>query len=503
MSRHIFSWYILVLVISLFLDPFIELDADELSFQVRVNAGSKERILTPVFIDLEIPSGFQANNAQLEYGGDLISGQVEVLSPEVIRVWWIVDGLEAHQNRVYDLSLNDEVIENYRFRWEDSSVLNVQSTDLKYDDRSVLRYMHTAFDGNDIESTKKPFHHVFDVHGETFITKGVGGRFSHHRGIFFGYQECQVGNRSFDTWHARDGEHQEHIEFKSTQQGDVFGEQTSIISWNDRQGQPFALEERQFRVFDQADNQLLIDITSVLVTTGSQVELAGDRQHAGLQFRAAQEVAENESATQFLRPAGWSHLSASQEVNNSAHKDLPWNAMQFEIGGETYTITYLSHLDNPNDAEFSERRYGRFGEYFPWSLRQDNPLTLKYRFWITTHGEVSRSEVQQKYEDYINPPEVTIVKNQFIRGDVDRNGSPGFSDAIHLLRAMFGEPLTSVPDCWDSADINDDGRVNLSDAMFSLFSIFVPKFSEIPAPYPSCGIDPTEDSLSCSHLTCS
>lgn len=53
----------------------------------------------------------------------------------------------------------------------------------------------------------------------------------------------------------------------------------------------------------------------------------------------------------------------------------------------------------------------------------------------------------------------------------------------------------SAPTCLDAADVNDDGLVDISDAVKILQYLFLGGF-EPPAPGPgSCGVDPTPDDL--------
>ena len=67
------------------------------------------------------------------------------------------------------------------------------------------------------------------------------------------------------------------------------------------------------------------------------------------------------------------------------------------------------------------------------------------------------------------------------------------TDPIQILLWLFrGGELA----CQDTADIDDDGQVNLTDAIALLNFLF--QGGPAPqAPYPETGIDPTEDELEC------
>jgi hypothetical protein len=61
------------------------------------------------------------------------------------------------------------------------------------------------------------------------------------------------------------------------------------------------------------------------------------------------------------------------------------------------------------------------------------------------------------------------------------------------------EPLCDVapePPCKQSADVDDDGTVLITDAIRLLNFLFLGG-KEPPPPHGSCGLDPTLDSLDC------
>jgi hypothetical protein len=85
-----------------------------------------------------------------------------------------------------------------------------------------------------------------------------------------------------------------------------------------------------------------------------------------------------------------------------------------------------------------------------------------------------------------NPDEGSL-EGRFVRGDTNNDGRQDLSDAVFLLRALFdgGPP----PPCDEVADINDDELWDLSDAVFMLRHLFMSEASP-PAPYPECDYDP-------------
>lgn len=90
--------------------------------------------------------------------------------------------------------------------------------------------------------------------------------------------------------------------------------------------------------------------------------------------------------------------------------------------------------------------------------------------------------------------------NAFIRGDVSGDGMVLINDGVFLLAFLFSGGQT--PGCNDAADVNDDGAIAIDDAITVLAALFLG--GPIPDPSPSCGTDPTADSLDCavSSMSC-
>ncbi|MEX2574519.1 MAG: DUF6807 family protein [Balneolaceae bacterium] len=338
--------------------------------------------------------------ACLESNGSLIPVQAEQLENGRTLLWMLAETSPVEE-RVYD-PVSEGICTGGSWRWETAGGNRMQ---LLSDGIPVIEYVYPVYNSDNVEETKKPYHHVFSPDGARHITKGVGGRYSHHRGIFFGYNRVRFNDRELDIWHAEDGERPEHASINHEWTGPVFGGQEVIILWKDRVGDPFAEEVRRLRVFRRSDSATMIDIRTVLTSLAGTVELDGDLQHAGVQFRAAQYVSDNMEQSQFLRPEGWEEYPVDEEMGDpEQYTDLPWNAFRFFVDGEPYTVGYFSHPDNPQGAEMSERLYGRFGEFVPAVIDEENPLVLRYRLYITGGHETDREEMEREYAIYRATP---------------------------------------------------------------------------------------------------
>ena len=74
------------------------------------------------------------------------------------------------------------------------------------------------------------------------------------------------------------------------------------------------------------------------------------------------------------------------------------------------------------------------------------------------------------------------------------------ADGIGILARLFlGFP---PPSCEDAADTDDNGTIELTDAV-ALFAFLFLGQSAPPEPYPACGVDPTPDALTCEASRCS
>lgn len=88
-----------------------------------------------------------------------------------------------------------------------------------------------------------------------------------------------------------------------------------------------------------------------------------------------------------------------------------------------------------------------------------------------------------------------------VRADPNDSGGSDISDAIAILGFLFLG--ASEPVCRKSADVDDDGLVNITDAIYLLDFLFLGG-PPPPAPFGSCGNDPTPDALDCpTHPPCS
>ncbi len=268
------------------------------------------------------------------------------------------------------------------------------SLDVLHDGKIIARYM----DAHDVSTserrleTYKPYLHVFDSSGGGPITKGAGGFYTHHRGIFLGWNKIGVGGKTFDRWHMAGGD-QVHEKFLKQEAGKDSATFTSLVRWQGEKPDTTILEDERTFTFlpAPAPGYALIDIDAKVKAVAGPTTLNGDPEHSGLHFRPADEV--DKSQTTYLYPV----------ENAEPHKNLdyPWFGESYTVGGKRYSVVYLNHPGNPTGGRISAYRdYGRFGAFWTAELPEGGTLEIRARF-LVCDGEMPTPEVIQKaWNDY-------------------------------------------------------------------------------------------------------
>lgn len=388
-----------------------------------VAAGDKARVNVPIRAVVLVPAGTKSgpvivtptNARKIGYQGQLADPGLLAELPNVPtgmtakEVHFILPKLEAGKEAAFEFHSpgEDSPFAKPGFAWHDTKG---ESMELRFQDRPVLRYMYKAIDESSKaarEQTYKVFHHLFDLTGTKIVTKGPGGQFTHHRGIFYGFNKVTYGEgKKCDVWHCTGDAHQSHERFVASEAGPVMGRHTVEIAWHGAGKEVFARELRELTVYNIPDpikpQAVVVEFASKLVTTGGTVKLDGDPQHAGFHFRADNEVNGRKAETYYVRPDGAGKPGETRNWPNlKTHVNLPWDCMSFMLGQQRYTVTYLDRPTNPKEARFSEREYGRFGSYFEYELTAEKPLKLQYRLWLDA-GETNPTQAAERSADFLD-----------------------------------------------------------------------------------------------------
>jgi len=269
-----------------------------------------------------------------------------------------------------------------------------QALDVVLDGKPVARYVY-QYDSDRFDETYKPFLHVLDADGKEPITKGPGGLYTHHRGIFIGWTKLTVGGKPYNLW-GMGGGVQVHRKFLDQQTGLDQTSFTAQIAWNTKSREPLLEEQRTF-VFHRrpAPTLVMVDAVSVLKAVAGDTFLDGDPEHAGVHYRPANEL--DKTKTKYLFP--------QEGSDPRKDRDLPWAAETYVLGDKTYSVQQMNHPDNPKDTVWSAYRdYGRLGAFAKKELKNGESLTLRYRFWILAGDSPSRETLQKQWEEYAKSP---------------------------------------------------------------------------------------------------
>jgi len=280
--------------------------------------------------------------------------------------------------------------------------------DVLLDGKVVGRYMyaHDTSTKERAHDTYKPYLHVFDAEGNAPITKGPGGQFTHHRGIYIGWNKMSFEGKSYDRWHMKGGDqvHQKFGEQKAAADSASF---TSHVLWQADKPDRALIEEERTMTFRKAGpGRLIIDFTSKLTAPNGEVKLDGDPEHAGIHFRPANEV--DTSAGVYTYP----------KDKADAHKDTdyPWVGQTFTLNGKKHSVVEMSHPSNPTGTRWSAyRNYGRFGAFPTATINKGESLTVKYRFVIADGELPAIGAIQKSYDEFAgattpSPVPATTVK---------------------------------------------------------------------------------------------
>lgn len=395
--------------------------AEEHTLAVQIVSGPHARVLVPLRIPVQVPAGkWLSAEVQIAGGAKL---PAQLTNPSLAardsepgegrrgEVCCVLPELAAGQELQATITLSTVARPlGPEFAWLEGGP---GVAELRFDDRPVMRAMLPTLDESTPEKraeTYKPYHHLFDPTGQLLLTKGSGGLFPHHRGLFFGFNKIRYGdNLGADTWHCNKGEFQSTEGIVMREAGPVLGGHRLNIAWHGRDGQIFADELRELWAW-RTPQGVLIEIASRLSTRVGLIELDGDPQHAGFQFRATQRVPdETKAKTRYLRPDG---LGDPGQFRNwpevKTHVNLPWHALLFFVGDQSYSACFVDHPDNPKESRFSERDYGRFGSYFESRVESEKPLFIRYRFWLQS-GAMTAAQAEALSVNFVTPPRVQLV----------------------------------------------------------------------------------------------
>lgn len=133
------------------------------------------------------------------------------------------------------------------------------------------------------------------------------------------------------------------------------------------------------------------------------------------------------------------------------------------------------------------------------------PITLDQGITYSSNGLATGAllQIAPNATAWVCNVTATAAEQDFVRGDSNGDGGVNIADAITNLVWLFPNSSSmTVIECLDAADMNDDGDVNIADSVSLLSYLFGGSGPAPPSPFPSCGNDPTTDTLDCDLGPC-
>ncbi|MFA7174511.1 MAG: DUF6807 family protein [Kiritimatiellia bacterium] len=279
--------------------------------------------------------------------------------------------------------------------------------DVLLNGKTAARYMY-AYDPSSspksLTSTNNTYLHVFDAQGKAPISNGPFGEFAHHRGIMIGWTKLTNKDKVHNFWGMYNNA-QIHSKFSVRDADTEHATFTSMVDWVTKSGDTVISEERTMTFHSAAAPvYLIIDFTSKLTACSGDVELNGDPEHGGVQFRAADGI--DRAKTVYVYPG--------ENVNPRQSLDPAWVGETFSLNGKMYSSVQMNHPSNPQGSKISAyRNYGRFG-YFPkpTTIKSGESFVLRYRFLAAEGAMPAAGTIQQVCNAFTgrsNPvPPVTV-----------------------------------------------------------------------------------------------
>jgi hypothetical protein len=399
------------------------------SLKLTVDAGGVERKNTPVVAVLsDVKDAPPTGPAMLTWDmadSASVPAQVGNHGNGQITIRWIEPGMAANEKKNYTLTSQPAAAASskmFRFAGGDGC------RDLFYGERPIMTQV-TKFDPKDHANTFKPFDHVYSFKPATqpstqpaemrgayrTITKGPGGLYTHHRGIFFGFNKTAYG----DFWHCNKGESQRHESFDTGHEwaGPLAAKMIAKTDWyTAADNQPKFRDTRDVTAWRVSDNELVLDYDITLETlTGKPEQVGGDAHHAGFHFRASNDLVDEadkrhrSGATSYLFP------DTAKLIKDDVWSGAPWVNATFNLFGRRYSITHMDGASNPDPTTYSTRPYGRFGAFFTGEVTPQKPLKVSYRLVIrditgAPTTQPAKTAVEAEYQNFVKPVSVQLAK---------------------------------------------------------------------------------------------
>jgi len=240
-------------------------------------------------------------------------------------------------------------------------------------------------------------HPLFDLDGHV-ITQDFPPDHYHHRGVFWTWPACKVGEREMDLWSIA-GAHQLFREWVTKQAGQDTAEVAVQNVWVfDDDPEPKVRESVTFVVHPADEIQRSIDFQLIFTNTGREHvhiggETTGNKGYGGFLFRP-------DAA---LKPFTFTAVEGVQE-KDVLKLDTPWADVSWKTAtdGAGAGVAVFQHPKNPGYPHpgWIMRHYGFLGASWPhldgYDLAPGASFELRYRLYVH-RGDAEAGKVAEAF----------------------------------------------------------------------------------------------------------
>ncbi len=125
---------------------------------------------------------------------------------------------------------------------------------------------------------------------------------------------------------------------------------TAEVNWELPDGKPAIIEERTITVYRQSKPELLLDFVSTLRSQVGEIQLDGDPEHAGAQFRAHPDVNKAQAETKYVFPPGGKEGMFAKAVlipMEGGHQMLGFTSGESLPGQPEMLAIFIPNAPNP------------------------------------------------------------------------------------------------------------------------------------------------------------
>lgn len=327
------------------------------------------------------------------------------------RAWFVLDRLQAEQERTYQIESGAAARSALRLYRKGKMV------DIAIGDTPVLRYWakpRPVPPGVDSIYERGGYIHPVRTPSGRVVTGDYPDDHKHHHGLWSAWTETHFRGRAPDFWNMGTGTGEVQVmALDSTWSGPVQAGLTARHRYVDRTGPApvtALYEEWTLRVYrvatgNETPDYRLFDLVVTQTTASNSPLILPEYRYGGVAVRGPDAWYGNDNA-RFLTSAGRTRVDGNRSRGR-------WNYFGGTVEGKRAGIAMLGHPANfrapqplriPPDMPYFTFAPSQLGQ---WCIAPGQPHEARYRF-VTFDGPPDPALLNRLWRDYAYPPSVTV-----------------------------------------------------------------------------------------------